>query len=276
MFFPPQKNYHLFHNFIILFSNNTHVFINNVQKFKYQPSQDQSIILSLMTGESSHLRHTILILCTISILPYLETLLAKNIFSITITVCSVFSIYWQHDAVFTTNPSVEYYCHIILPGTCRKGCAARWTIVMKNSLYNLKFPSVNVSQFERILDILLWAKIKKFIMANPNVTVLTFNFDTVLFSILKAANFCIAADKPLYQIVDKENYSHCQHSLKLKLPSLHTKYVYCSCHCSTTATQRIAERDILVTKLLCACTTLFYCPKRKTHGTYSSLLNSSE
>jgi len=73
-----------------LFSNNTHVFINNVQKFKYQPSQDQSVILSLMTGESSHLRLIPLTLCTIIILPYLETLLAKNIFSSTIIACSVF------------------------------------------------------------------------------------------------------------------------------------------------------------------------------------------
>ena len=111
-----------------------------------------------------------------------------------------------------------------------------------------------------------------------NVTVLTFNFDTALFSVLKAANFCIAADKLLYQIVDKQNYSHCAHSLKpkLPLPSLHTKYVYCSCHCGTTAIQGVAERNVLVTNLLCACTTLFYHPKRKTHGTYSSSLNGSE
>jgi len=75
--------------------------------------------------------------------------------------------------------------------------------MLKNSLYDLKFPSANVSQFERLLDILLWAKTKKFIMANPYVTVLTFNFDTALFSVLKAANFCTAADKPMYQMVDK-------------------------------------------------------------------------
>jgi len=95
--------------------------------------------------------------------------------------------------------------------------------MLKNSLYDIKFPSANVSQFERLLDILLWAKTKKFIMANPYVTVLTFNFDTALFSVLKAANFCTAADKPMYQIVDKQNYSHCEHSLKpkLSLPSLH-------------------------------------------------------
>jgi hypothetical protein len=53
--------------------------------------------------------------------------------------------------------------------------------MMKNSLYDLIFPSVNVSQFERIPDILLWAKTKKFITNNPNVTVFTFNFDTALF-----------------------------------------------------------------------------------------------
>jgi hypothetical protein len=115
-------------------------------------------------------------------------------------------------------------------------------------------------------------------MANPYVIVLTFNFDISLFSVLKAANFCIAADKPLYQIVDKQNCSHCEHSLKpkLPLPSLHTKYVNCCSHCSTTATQGVADRDTLVTKFLCACTTLFYCPKKKTHGTYNSSLNSSE
>jgi len=83
---------------------------------------------------------------------------SQNIFNSITRVCSVFSIYWQHNAVFTTNPHVEYYCHIILPGTCRKGCAGRWTIMMKNSLYDLKFPSVNVSQFERILSILLWVE----------------------------------------------------------------------------------------------------------------------
>lgn len=159
--FSHPQNIIYFITLSFLFSNNTHVFINNVQKFKYKLNKDQSVILSLMTGESSHLQHTLLTLCTISILPYLETLLAKNIFSITITLCSVFSIYWQHNAVFTTNPSVEYYCHIILPGTCRKRCAGRWTIMLKNSLYDLKFPSANVSQFERLLDILLWAKNKK-------------------------------------------------------------------------------------------------------------------
>ena len=134
------------------------IFIKNVQKFKYQPSQGQSVILSLMMGGSSHLWHTLLTFHTIRILPYLGTLLLKNVFSITITVCLVFSIYWEYNTVFTTNPSVEYYCHIILLGTCINGCVARWTVMMKNSLHSLKFPSVNVSQFERMLYILLWAR----------------------------------------------------------------------------------------------------------------------